>query len=135
MRSGCLMGGFRADIVLVGSAAVGAGRSEGLARVQSASEPCLWQSSGKTTYVDQNSVWKVEQVKNGEGVISKCLNGRLTDATNKLRASTVDVIRERQRRNFEQSSMGQWRSSYCRWCASLDAAQRKKKRTKTSKVE
>jgi hypothetical protein len=34
----------------------------------------------------------------GEGVISKCLNGRLTDATNKLRASTVDVIRERQRR-------------------------------------
>jgi hypothetical protein len=30
----------------------------------------------------------------GEGVISKCLNGRLTDATNKLRASGVDVIRE-----------------------------------------
>jgi hypothetical protein len=51
---------------------------------------------GKTTFVDQNSVWKVEQVKNvpGEGVISKCLNGRLTDATNKLRASIVDVIRE-----------------------------------------
>jgi hypothetical protein len=31
-------------------------------------------------------------------VISKCLKGRLTDATNKLRASTVDVIRESRRR-------------------------------------
>jgi hypothetical protein len=71
---------------------VGAGRSEGLAREQSASEPCLAKRKNKV--VDQNSVWKVEQVKS-EGVISKCSNGRWADATNKLRASTVDVIRER----------------------------------------
>jgi hypothetical protein len=62
--------------------------------------------SGKTKFVDQNFVWKVKNIP-GEGVISKCLNGRLMDATNKLRASTVDVIRERQRRDLSKSSMGQ----------------------------
>jgi hypothetical protein len=94
------MGGFRADIVLVGSAAVGAGRSEGLARV------LLLLSPVGVRVVEKQELWiktlsgrssKLRMFQ-GEGVISKCLKGRLTDATNKLRASTVDVIRESRRR-------------------------------------
>jgi hypothetical protein len=88
---------------------------------------------GKTTFVDQNPLSgrssKLRMFQ-GEGVISKCLNGRLTDATNKLRASTVDVIRESRRRGPVKEQLDGvqfWKQSKGR------CAKRRKQTTQISK--